>query len=421
MSGPLNSLASLTNLQVLYVDNNNFNGSVDWLRNFTKLSLVSLKNNFFTGPLPLLQSSQMLSIDFGNCSFNGTVPSSYASMGILITLHLSGNKLHGPLPDIFENMTFLRSIQLQNNSFSSSLPESLTKCISLVYFDVSNNSISGTLPNFKNIKELEYFLVSHNKLTGTIPKSMLVNEANETEARLIGLDLSNNSFYGQMSDFLSIDLNLTNLEYLNLNGNLFSGPVVIPMVDNSTLQKLRTVVLSQNCFTSINSMDPLCSARNLTLLHMGVLYRTGKGKSSVCKSKKSYFELPYNFGNINTFSCLFESERSLTTLILTGLGLEGKIPLISNSSKINKLLLNFNQLTGIIILFHCNAHSYFIINSFVYIGTLPLEYQQFGKSINFSIEENKINGSLTLFNINQELGVSINMSVNRLVHTILYL
>jgi len=309
----------------------------------------------------------MLSIDFGNCSFTGSVPSSYASMGSLITLHLSGNKLHGPLPDIFENMTFLRQFQLQNNQFSSSLPESLTKCKSLVYFDVSNNSISGTLPNFKKLKKLEYFLVSHNKLTGTIPKNMLVNETNETEARLIGLDLSNNSFSGYISDFLSIDLNLTNLEYLNLNGNLFSGPVVIPMVDNSTLQKLRTVVLSQNCFTSIKSMDPFCSARNLTLLHMGVLYRTSKGKLSVCKGKKSYFELPYNFGNINTFSCLFESERSLTTLILTGLGLEGKIPLISNTSKINKLLLNFNQLTGIIISFHCTYNTHSFHHSFIHL------------------------------------------------------
>ena len=361
------SLGTLENLQVLYLDDNQFIGNVSWLSNCTKLSLISLGSNKFSGPLPLFNSTQMLSIHLENNYFTSTIPITYSSMSSLAILSLASNKLHGPINDIFKKMTYLRQIHFQNNMFTSTLPDSLTNCTNLVTFDIQNNSITGSLPNFSKLKRLTYFVVARNKMTGTIPRSLLINAGDSSAAKITGIDLSNNSFTGHMSDFLTSDLNLANLEWLNINNNFFSGPVSIPIVDNSTLQNLQTLVLTQNCFTSIINTDALCSAKNISLLHMGVLYRT-KGKAKESCKKKYYFEFPYDFGNINKLTCLFESGRNLDTLILTGLGLgkihylyitiitiiiifiEGKMPRFFSNSSIRTLLLNFNKLTGILLI-----------------------------------------------------------------------
>ena len=253
------------------------------------------------------------------------------------------NKLSGPVKNIFENMSSsLRQLQLNNNIFTSTLPDSLTNCTNLMYFDISYNSISGRLPPFNGLKKIQYFLVSHNQFSGTIPSTMLVNRNHSHAAELKVLDLSSNSFEGPLSGFLSSDLNLSNLEYLNINTNFFSGTVSIPMV-NSATPKLETVVLSQNCFTGLTSVDVFCSALSLELLHMGMLHRTkSKGKVRSCNGRKQP-----SFGKLDSLSCLFGSDRKLKTLVLTGLELEGTIPSISDSSNLSQLLLSFNKLTGI--------------------------------------------------------------------------
>ena len=345
MGGPLaTSLETLTKLQVLYLNDNQFNGSVTWLSNFSSLSMISLVNNSFSGPLPNFTSHQMLSMQLDNNKFLGEIPQIYEELTTIVTLSLSGNKLKGPVKDIFSNMSALRVLMLNNNSLESTLPASLAKCTKLVYFDVSGNQISGTLPKFKGLENLEYFRVSRNQMVGTIPSGMFTNEFKSNISVLKSLDLAENSFSGPMSEFLPSNVNFTNLEFLSIYNNFFSGPVSLP----KNIDNLKYLLLTQNCFTSINNPQNLCHAKNLTILHMGVLYRifSNKKNQQSCNQSTSKFHYPFVSGQLNTLSCLFEPGRELQGLILTGLGLTGTIPSISNASKIQTLLLNFNKLTG---------------------------------------------------------------------------
>lgn len=66
-------------------------------------------------------------------------------------------------------------------------------------------------------------------------------------ASLQGLDFSQNSFTGVISDFLSSDLLLKELLFIKLNNNFFSGPISIPN-NNNSLDNLETIVLSQNWY-----------------------------------------------------------------------------------------------------------------------------------------------------------------------------
>lgn len=103
--GPIPSeLGNLVNLESLCVDN------------------LSIFFTFFSSiPFIADQSSTAQNRTIRGYYCNGTIPSSFASLTKLLTLHLEGNFLTSPLPDL-STLTNLKYLNLASNKFYQDLP-----------------------------------------------------------------------------------------------------------------------------------------------------------------------------------------------------------------------------------------------------------------------------------------------------------
>ncbi|GMH04118.1 hypothetical protein Nepgr_005957 [Nepenthes gracilis] len=102
LSGTLSgSIANLTNLREVLLQNNNISGKISTeLGSLSKLQTLDLSNNQFSGSIPeslgLLNSLQYLRLN--NNSLSGALPASLALLSQLTFLDLSYNNLSGPVP-----------------------------------------------------------------------------------------------------------------------------------------------------------------------------------------------------------------------------------------------------------------------------------------------------------------------------------
>ncbi|CAL1392307.1 unnamed protein product [Linum trigynum] len=95
------SIANLTNLQIVLLQNNNITGPIPAeIGKLSKLHTLDLSNNFFTGSVPSslghLRSLQYMRLN--NNSLSGKVPIAIGNMTKLVFLDLSYNNLSGPVP-----------------------------------------------------------------------------------------------------------------------------------------------------------------------------------------------------------------------------------------------------------------------------------------------------------------------------------
>ncbi|KAK9809494.1 hypothetical protein WJX73_004499 [Symbiochloris irregularis] len=121
---------------------------------FPKLQKLSLSNSKISGSLPVFgrnASAALQQLQLGSCSFSGTLPESYGSLGQLQLLDLSTNRLNSSLPASWGT--------------NGNLP-------SLTFADLSANSLQGSLPGawFTQgaLKSLATLNISSNALTSSI-------------------------------------------------------------------------------------------------------------------------------------------------------------------------------------------------------------------------------------------------------------
>ncbi|KAG6680785.1 hypothetical protein I3842_13G060700 [Carya illinoinensis] len=117
-------------LQILQLDNNNFNGT--------------------TIPASYGDMSQLLKLSLRNCNLQGEMPD-MSRVPKLLYLDLSSNKLNGPIP-----------------------PDRLSENITTI--GLSNNHLTGEIPiNFSGLPRLQRLLIANNSLSGSIPSSIWQN------------------------------------------------------------------------------------------------------------------------------------------------------------------------------------------------------------------------------------------------------
>ncbi|MCO5556304.1 hypothetical protein L7F22_009851 [Adiantum nelumboides] len=242
------SISRCTNLEWLNLNNNQLTGVIPReLGLLQRLTLLELGNNSLMGVVPqeLGNCSQLLWLDLNTNYLSGSIPAAIGrrSTTPLTTSVLSGHQLaflrnaqspsackgfgmgfmvdytgitaeaiysspftacqirptvyaEGVLYDNPENHT-LQYLDLSFNRLSGIIPSAMGSWISLIILGLSTNELTGALPSsFSKLRALNVLDISHNQLEGSL--AVLSGSS-----LLVGLDVSNNQFSGEIPGQLS--------------------------------------------------------------------------------------------------------------------------------------------------------------------------------------------------------------------------
>lgn len=254
----------LKRLEHLEIGYNSFAGGfpirLTWLRSLT---YVDISNCHFYGPLPpaaLANMTRLKTLLLHKNEFSGEIPGSLGDLASLENLDLSDNQLRGTIPRGFASLVALRELNLMNNFLGGEVPPGLGDLPNLETFYIWNNSFAGVLPqNLGSNGKLQVLDVSTNKFTGPIPPSLCRGNL------LRKLILFRNNFSGgfppslanctplarirvqnnQLNGSVPHGFGQTNLTYLDLSSNSFSGPIPL---DLARAPKLQYLNVSRNGF-----------------------------------------------------------------------------------------------------------------------------------------------------------------------------
>ncbi|KAK9153991.1 hypothetical protein Sjap_001471 [Stephania japonica] len=302
---PLNINETMPNLQDLSLSNNLIEGGIpSSICNLKQLKVVSLSSNNLSGELPhecWEDSKYLEAIDLTNNHLSGEVPVSIWSAPKLSLLSVSKNGFSGKLPPNLTSLSPLRVIDLGENHFSGNLPMWMGKRLpNLEILRLRSNSFSGFIPKHHCLlHSLRILDLAHNELSGIIPHcfgnfsgmatidptnpfsiisvmvlsykllaevSVLITkgielEYNGTLAFLKCIDLSNNTFFGEIPMEIT---RLSGLSILNLSMNHLTGSIPEKI---GYMQRLEVLDLSRNQLSG--SIPPSISALN-SLNHLNL-------------------------------------------------------------------------------------------------------------------------------------------------------
>ncbi|CAJ1803067.1 unnamed protein product [Sphenostylis stenocarpa] len=193
-----------------------------------QLRFLKLSNNKLEGPIFLIPTDLQI-LFLNDNKFNGRVPSHIFNTSI-ISLDVTNNRLVGKIPSLIKNFSRLSELRMSNNHFEGSIPLELAQHEALKVLDLSQNNLTGKTKekaSFTSKKRDDTYIgsilaymsgidLSQNKLKGNIPYEL----GNLTRIR--GLNLSHNELTGQIPDSFS---KLIQTESLDLSFNMLSGQI----------------------------------------------------------------------------------------------------------------------------------------------------------------------------------------------------
>ncbi|XP_073296801.1 uncharacterized protein [Primulina huaijiensis] len=397
--GKLSSvLSNLTQLQYLYLDKNQFFGSIPWELSYPrKLKELKLSENNLHGQIPasfsLLPHLRLIYLYKNN--LNGTIPPAFfANCTKLQNVDFSQNGLTGNIPFEIGNCPNIWNLNLYSNLLSGEIPTSLGNITEMYSLDISNNSIRGELPSsslskFRNLKSLHLSgnkMISHDDNTNLEPFfRALANCSDFEELQLTSMKLGGNlsSSIAGLKNMQSLQLqenqitgqippqvgDLSNLLLLNLSSNCLKG--IIPD-EISNLSKLQQLSLSFNFFTKI----PAAFGR---LTKLGLLDLSHNNLSD---------QIPEELGNLSMINFLFLDNNLLSGNIPRSLG---------KCTSLSKVDLSHNRLTGRV---PSEISKWHEMRRFLNLshneleGPLPIELSTLSSVEEIDLSSNNFSGSL---------------------------
>ncbi|MED6138579.1 hypothetical protein PIB30_075571 [Stylosanthes scabra] len=283
LSGPVPTLANLTFLQEVILDNNNFNSIPrGCFHALASLSILSLTNNTnlppWNFPIDLTaHSSHLQQLYLEATNLMGSLPNISYSFPTIQILYVSNNHLSSIPGGCFHNLINLIDLSLANNTNLPpwAFPLRFTQKLYSLYLDATN--LMGSLPNLSHFfPDLIIISLSNNNLT-SIPQGCF-QELNLVSTNVVGslpsqifdsltslqtLLLSNNSLTGGLPQSFG-GSKIATLHLNNQKGSGFSGPIDIL----SNMLDLTQVWLQWNSFTGpIPDMSRCTSLQDLQLGH----------------------------------------------------------------------------------------------------------------------------------------------------------
>ncbi|MED6111328.1 hypothetical protein PIB30_051366, partial [Stylosanthes scabra] len=334
LTGPLPSLAGLSNLREVVLSDNNFtsipHGCFQDLYSLERLSLYSNANlSPWTFPAYLTGFSGLVKLNLADTNLMGILPDIFASFPDLLILNLYGNSLTGLLPKSFVQLINLQYLNLgdQEHGGLSGTIEFLSSMTRLDSASLERNSFQGPIPDLSNCTYLQDLILGDNRLTGEVPPSLM------NLSMLEEVSLENNFLQGPMPFF-----NTTITKNISIEGNGFCldhpGP----------------------CNHTVTTLLQIAQAFGYPLL----LARTWRGNNPckgwsfiTCDIQGKIRTINLTKLNLNgTISPAFGNLTDLRELYLSRNGLKGSIPgSLTSLSQLRILDVSNNNLSGIIPIF----------------------------------------------------------------------
>ncbi|XBJ19340.1 hypothetical protein VPH35_010326 [Triticum aestivum] len=291
--------------------------------NLTFLKKLNLSTNGLSGRLPPLNLLHRLQIlDLGYNSLQDTIPDALANCSKLRKLDLSYNSFVGEIPPKLGLLSNLFDLRFNTNNLTGTIPSTFSNSSSIQVMSLSCNHLVGGIPDeLGKLPSIWWLALGGNRLTGGFPQGLL-NLSNSL--RVLGLE----SYKLGNRLPLNIGDNLSNLQWLFLNRNMFQGKIPASLGNALGMERLE---LENNNFTG-EIPSSLGKLHNLHYLNLG-------GNNLEAKDPESW-----EFFNALT-NC-----SGLNILALDRNQLEGTIPgSIGNlSNSLEMLTLGGNKLSGIV-------------------------------------------------------------------------
>jgi serine/threonine protein kinase len=214
-------LGYFTDLTVLQIDNNLLSGNIpDIFGNLRNLSILTLSHNKLSGETPqsIGKLEQLIELHFEENDLTGLIPSSLNGCKYLTTLNLSSNSLYGAIPqELFSISTLSEGLDLSYNQLTGVIPLDIGRLINLNSLSLSNNQLSGEIPyTLGQCLLLDSLHLEANLLHGSIPNSLVSLKG------ITNMDLSQNNLSGRIPEYFE---SFTSLKIFNLSFNDLEGPV----------------------------------------------------------------------------------------------------------------------------------------------------------------------------------------------------
>ncbi|KAJ6377114.1 hypothetical protein OIU76_026143 [Salix suchowensis] len=139
---------------------------------FTSIIDIDISDNHIGGDIPPALPSTLRNFSLARNQFTGRIPDTLISLSQLLELSFHNNQLIGKIPDVFQQMTSLTNLDLSGNNLSDQLPPSMGTLSSLSTLHLQNNRLTGTLNVLQDLP-LDYLNVENNLFSGPIPEKLL--------------------------------------------------------------------------------------------------------------------------------------------------------------------------------------------------------------------------------------------------------